>query len=80
MSWKLHLRRRQWRAKNNLTNSFLTCSALGAELSAGHDLTTNDWTTNNVIAIHHGRYSICGLFFRSRKGYKLPLLKGRYYG
>jgi hypothetical protein len=69
------LRWRQWRAKNNLTNSFLTCFALGAELSAGHD-----WTTNNVITIHHAYDPICGLFFRSRKGYKLPLLKGRYYG
>jgi hypothetical protein len=51
----------------------LTCLRCGLSASYGS-------TTIVVMTIHHDHILICSLFIHSRKGYKLPLLKGRFYG
>jgi hypothetical protein len=68
--YKLELLPGARRAKTIQQNCFLTCLAVVRGVSVGYGST----------AIITSSIPHCWLFIRSRKGYKLPLLKGRFYG
>jgi hypothetical protein len=78
-SRKLYLLRRPRRAKNNLTNSFLTRLALGAAPCwrvICDDIQSDHFQTDGIQRDHvHDHITSRSLLIPSRKGYKLPLVE-----